>query len=38
MGFLANAVAERKSTVSVYERWIELLNGGVASKLAPPSI
>ena len=35
MGFLANAVAERKSTVSLYERWIELLNGGVTSKAGP---
>lgn len=35
MGFLANAVAERKSG-GVYERWLELLNGGAKSKAGPP--
>lgn len=35
MGFLANAVAERKSAGGVYERWLELLNNGNKSKAGP---
>lgn len=35
MGFLARAVAEQKGANSVYERWLQLLNGTTKSKAGP---
>lgn len=35
MGFLAQAVSSRKSSDAIYDRWIELIDGGRVSKAGP---